>query len=59
MEACGTAHYWGRLAQSLGHQVRLLRPRYVWPYRRCNKTDRNDFDAMLKAAGCTDIHPEW
>ena len=24
MEACGTAHYWGRLAQSLGHQVKLL-----------------------------------
>ncbi|MDP9940862.1 hypothetical protein J2W71_003021 [Pseudomonas sp. 3400] len=21
MEACGTAHYWGRLAQSLGHRV--------------------------------------
>ncbi|EJR8320636.1 IS110 family transposase, partial [Escherichia coli] len=57
MEACGTAHYWGRLAQSLGHQVRLLHPRYVRPYRRRNKTDRNDCDAMLEAARCTDIHP--
>jgi hypothetical protein len=33
MDACGTAHYWGRLAQSLGHQVKLLHPRYVRPYR--------------------------
>ncbi|MDR8014336.1 IS110 family RNA-guided transposase, partial [Ectopseudomonas guguanensis] len=57
MEACGTAHYWGRLAQSLGHQVKLLHPRYVRPYRRRNKTDRNDCDAMLEAARCTDIHP--
>ncbi|VXC28400.1 hypothetical protein PSEUDO8Z_100001 [Pseudomonas sp. 8Z] len=47
MEACGTAHYWGRLAQSLGHQVRLLHLRYVLPYRRRSKTKRNDCDAML------------
>ena len=57
MEACGTAHYWGRVAQSLGHQVRLIHPRYVRPYRRRNKTDRNDCDAMLEAARCKDIHP--
>ncbi|SEQ94760.1 Transposase [Pseudomonas cuatrocienegasensis] len=57
MEACGTAHYWGRVAQSLGHRVKLLHPRYVRPYRRRNKTDRNDCDAMLEAARCTDIHP--
>lgn len=57
MEACGTAHYWGRVAQALGHQVRLLHPRYVRPYRRRNKTDRNDCDAMLEATRCTDIHP--
>jgi len=28
MEACGAAHYWGRLAQSLGHRVKLLHARY-------------------------------
>jgi len=32
-------------------------PRYVRPYRRRNKTDRNDCDAMLEAARCQDIHP--
>ncbi|MDP9941338.1 transposase [Pseudomonas sp. 3400] len=49
MEACGTAHYWGRLAKSLGHRVKLLPPRYVRPYSRRNKTDRNDCNAILEA----------
>ena len=57
MEACGTAHYWGRVAQSLGHRVILLHARYVRPYRRRNKTDRNDCDAILEAARCAGIHP--
>lgn len=57
MEACGTAHYWGRMAQSLGHRVKLIHPRYVRPYRRRSKTDRNDCDAILEAARCQDIHP--
>ena len=51
MEACGTAHYWGRVAQSLGHRVKLIHARYVRPYRRRNKTDRNDCDAMLEEIG--------
>ena len=55
--ACGTAHYWGRVAQALGHRVVLLHPRYVRPYRRRNKTDRNDCDAILEAARCADMHP--
>lgn len=57
MEACGTAHHWGRYAQSLGHSVTLLHPRYVRPYRRRNKTDRNDCDAILEAARCQGILP--
>src|SRR4051812_18877085 len=28
MEACGTAHYWGRVAQRHGHRVTLLPPAY-------------------------------
>ena len=31
MEACGTAHYWGRVMQARGHRVLLLHPRYVRP----------------------------
>lgn len=57
MEACGTAHYWGRVAQARGHRVILLHPRYVRPYRRRNKTDRNDCDALLEAVRCAGLHP--
>lgn len=49
MEACGTAHFWGRLAQDIGHRVTLLPPRYVRPYVHRDKTDRADADALLEA----------
>jgi len=49
MEACGTAHYWGRVAQQQGHRVTLLPPAYVRPYVRRNKTDRADAEAILEA----------
>src|SRR5215210_7156919 len=29
MEACGSAHYWGREITKLGHTVRLIAPAYV------------------------------
>ena len=34
MEACATSHYWGRVAQGLGHDVRLIPPIYVKPFVR-------------------------
>jgi Transposase len=49
MEACGTAHYWGRCARQYGHTVTLLSPAYVRPYVRRNKTDRIDAEALLEA----------
>jgi transposase len=49
MEACGMAHYWGRLAQQQGHRVTLLPPAYVRPYVRRSKTDRADAEAILEA----------
>ena len=49
MEACSTAHYWGRLAQQHGHRVVLLPAVYVRPYVRRNKTDRTDAEALLEA----------
>lgn len=49
MEACGMAHYWGRLAQAQGHRVTLVPPAYVRPYVRRNKTDRADAAAILEA----------
>ena len=34
MEACGSAHYWGRRIEELGHQVILLPPHQIPPYVR-------------------------
>lgn len=50
MEACGTAHHWGRELEALGHQVRLLPPSDVARYRDGNKTDRADTIAILEAS---------
>jgi len=49
MEACGTAHFWGRTAQSYGHRVVLLPPHAVRPYVLRNKTDGADARALLEA----------
>lgn len=32
MEACGSAHHWGRQLCKLGHEVRLMPANYVKPY---------------------------
>ncbi|MFH1766444.1 MAG: transposase, partial [Gemmatimonadota bacterium] len=45
MEACGTAHHWGRTLQAMGHRVTLLPPCDVSRYRDGNKTDRADAKA--------------
>jgi transposase len=29
LEACGSSHHWSRVAQALGHKVRLIPPQYV------------------------------
>ncbi len=55
IEACGSAHYWGRVAQSHGHKVRMLPAQYVAPYRRRGKSDRIDTDALLEAHRCDGI----
>lgn len=57
MEACGTAHYWGRRAQARDAVVRLLPVQYVRPYVRRNKTDRTDAEALLEANRCGSIQP--
>jgi transposase len=57
MEACGTAHHWGRRLEAVGHTVRLLPAQYVKAYVRRNKTDRADAAALIEAARCQDIRP--
>lgn len=55
MEACGTAHHWGRVLRGYGHRCRLLPAQYVRPYCRRNKTDRADAEALIEAARCDGI----
>jgi transposase len=50
MEACGSAHYWARLIQSYGHEVRLISPHFVKPYVKSNKNDAVDAEAICEAA---------
>ncbi len=57
LEACATAHYWGRFAQAQGHRVTLLPARYVHAYIRRNKTDRTDAEALLEAVRSGGLHP--
>ena len=32
MEACGSAHYWVRKLEAMGHTVKLMAPQFVKPY---------------------------
>lgn len=57
MEACGSAHYWGRTFETFGHEVRLLPPLYVRPYVQRSKTDRTDVKGMLEADRNSAIRP--
>ena len=57
MEACGSAHYWAREIEKLGHRVVLLPPHHVRPYIRRNKTDRTDAKGILEASRNDDIRP--
>jgi transposase len=49
MEACGTAHYWGRELSKLGHEVKLMPPAYVNPYVKRGKSDAADAEAIAEA----------
>jgi transposase len=49
MEARGSAHYWARKLQALGHTVRLMAPQFVKPYVKTNKHDAADAEAICEA----------
>ncbi len=50
LEACGSSHHWGRVAQALGHTARLIPPQYVKPFVKRGKNNRNDAEAIGEAA---------
>lgn len=55
MEACGGAHYWAREIRALGHEARLLGPQHVRAFKRGQKNDRNDAQAIACAARQPDM----
>jgi len=51
MEACGSAHHWGRWFAARGHTARLIAAEFVQPFRKsvAAKNDRNDAEAIAIA----------
>ena len=49
MEACGSAHHWGRVISGLGHEVRLMHAKYVKAYVKRGKSDVRDAEAICEA----------
>ncbi|MGH2362686.1 MAG: IS110 family transposase [bacterium] len=49
MEACSGAHEWGRRFEQHGHTVKLMAPKFVSPYRKSDKNDGNDAEAVCEA----------
>jgi transposase len=49
IEACPSAHHWGRELALLGHTVKLMPPSYVKAYLKRSKNDANDAAAICEA----------
>lgn len=49
MEACGSAHHWGRVISADGHEVRLMHAKYVKAYVKRGKSDLRDAEAICEA----------
>jgi transposase len=49
-EACGSASYWAREMEALGHEARLIAPQYVRPFVKRQKNDATDAEAIVTAA---------
>ncbi len=50
MEACASAHHWGRELQAAGRRVRLINPRFVKPFVKGSKNDAADAEGIFEAA---------
>ena len=50
MEACGSAHHWGRFFAARGHTARLIAAEFVVAFRKGGKNDGNDAEAIAIAA---------
>ena len=48
VEACRSAHHWGRELMAMGHDVNLIPPAYVKPFVKRQKNDKNDAAAIYE-----------
>ncbi len=53
MEACASAHHWGRTIGDLGHEIRLIPFAYVKLFVRHQKNNMADAEAIAEAASRT------
>src|SRR5262249_28629004 len=51
LEACAGADEWARRFIAQGHRVGIMMARFVKPYRKNSKNDRNDAEAICEAVG--------
>jgi transposase len=56
LEACAASHHWARQISACGHQVRPIAPQHVKPYRRGQKNDYRDAEAIISAAISPGMH---
>ena len=49
LEACAGAHFMGAALQAQGHEVRLIPAQFIQPYRKSNKNDFLDAEAIAEA----------
>jgi transposase len=49
LEACSGSHFVGTVLREQGHQVRLIAAQFVKPYRKSNKNDFIDAEAIAEA----------
>src|SRR5215510_14131963 len=51
LEACAGAHFLGARLREQGHDVRLIPAQFIKPYRKSNKNDFIDAEAIAEAVG--------
>lgn len=56
LEACAASHHWARSIEALGHRSQLIAPQHVKPYRRGQKNDYRDAEAIVSASLAPGMH---
>jgi transposase len=56
MEACASAHHWGRTFQDMGFTVALIPPQHVKAFCRVHKSDGHDAIAIAEASQRPNLH---